>query len=404
VPSVCFYFQVHQPYRLKPYSVWRVGRDPDYFDDGLNRFIVERVAQKCYLPANRAILDLIRRTDGAFRCAYSITGTALEQMRRWAPAALASFQELAATGSVELIGETYYHSLAALYDVGELRAQVDLHGRLVGELFGQRPRVFRNTELIYDDRIGREAHALGFRAILAEGCDDVLGERSPDFVYEVAGASDTRLLCRNYRLSDDIAFRFSNRGWSEFPLTADRFAGWVHRVSGNGDSVHLFMDYETFGEHQWAETGIFAFLAHLPQEVNRHPDWGFHTPSEVVARYPSRGPLAFARTRSWADQERDLTAWRGNPMQDAAFAEVYGLKQAVLARGDEALLATWRRLQTSDHFYYMCTKWFADGDVHAYFSPYPSPYEASINYRNALADFAGRVGVGATAAAAAARE
>jgi len=221
--------------------------------------------------------------------------------------------------------------------------------------------------------------------MLAEGADDVLGWRSPNFVYRMA-QSDTALLLKNYKLSDDIAFRFSNHQWNDFPLTADKFARWVHGVSGNGDTVNLFMDYETFGEHQWSETGIFQFLDHLPEALLKHPHWDFRTPSEVIDRYPQVATMGFPRTVSWADVERDLTAWRGNDMQNRALSRIYALKDRVMRRNNPALLALWRKLQTSDHFYYMCTKWFADGDVHAYFSPYESPYEAFINYMNAVSD------------------
>lgn len=385
MPSVCFYFEVHQPFRVRTYDAFQIGESHDYFDDKLNREVMRKVANKCYLPANAAIQRLIERYDGRFRVAYSITGVAIEQMKLYAPDVLESFQRLVATGAVELLAETYYHSLSALYDVVEFRAQVEMHTRLMQELFGVTPRVFRNTELIYDDRIGREVAAMGFKAMIAEGADDVLDWRSPNFVYKMADA-DTALLLKNYRLSDDIAFRFSNRQWNDFPLTSDKFARWVHGVSGSGDTVNLFMDYETFGEHQWHETGIFQFLDHLPGALLAHPHWNFRTPSEVVDGYPWIAPMSFQRTTSWADVERDLTAWRGNDMQNRALARIYELGERVKRRNNPSLLSLWRKLQTSDHFYYMCTKWFADGDVHAYFSPYESPYEAFINYMNALSD------------------
>jgi alpha-amylase len=389
MPSVCFYFQVHQPFRLKPYRVGVVGTDHDYFDDVNNGAIMRKVANKCYLPANQKMLDLIRRHDGRFRISYAITGVCIEQMKLYAPEVLDSFVALAETGCVEFVGETYYHSLSALYDEDEFRAQVLQHSALMQATFGQRPKVFRNTELIYDDRVGRLATELGFEAVLTEGADDVLGWRSPNFVYQApAGA---KLLLKNYKLSDDIAFRFSNRGWDEFPLTSEKFASWVHRVDGAGDVVNLFMDYETFGEHQWSDTGIFDFLDHMPSRVLDAPQWSFLTPSEVIRRYPVISEMSFPRTVSWADMERDLTAWRGNGMQDSSFARIYALGQAVRERNNPVLREIWRRLQTSDHFYYMCTKWFADGDVHAYFSPYESPYEAFINYANVMEDLSEHV-------------
>jgi alpha-amylase len=384
MPSVCFYFEVHQPFRLKPYGVFSIGKDHQYFDEQKNAEILRKVARKCYLPANRAILDLIRRFDGAFRVSYSITGVAIEQMRLYAPEVLESFRDLVNTGAVELLGETYYHSLSSIFDEAEFRDQVHQHSQLMQSEFGQKPRVFRNTELIYDDRIAHMVQDLGFHGVVAEGADDILDWRSPNFVYR--SSAGIPLLLKNYRLSDDIAFRFSNRGWTDFPLTADKFASWVHRVSGAGDTVNLFMDYETFGEHQWEDTGIFEFLRHLPEHVRRHPDWSFNTPSEVIARYPTVATLPFHRTVSWADVERDLTAWRGNTMQERAFRQIYALSDEIRSRNNPELLDVWRKLQTSDHFYYMCTKWFADGDVHAYFSPYESPYEAFIAFMNVQRD------------------
>jgi alpha-amylase len=385
MPSVCCYFEVHQPYRVRAYDVFQVGRYHDYFDDKLNREVMQKVARKCYLPTNAAMLRLIERYRGEFRIAFSISGVALEQMRSYAPEVVDSFRQLLATGAVELLAETYYHSLAVLYDAAEFREQVALHTRLMQTTFGVTPRVFRNTELIYDDRIGREVAALGYRGMLAEGADDVLDWRSPNFVYG-APDSELHLLLKNYRLSDDIAFRFSNRSWADYPLTADKFAGWVHQVSGGADTVNLFMDYETFGEHHWSETGIFEFLDHLPGAVLAQPTWNFRTPSEVLASYEPVASLPFPRTVSWADLERDLSAWSGNDMQNRALERIYALGPRVKRRNNPALLALWRKLTGSDNFYYMCTKWFGDGDVHAYFSPYESPYEAFINYMNALDD------------------
>ncbi len=385
MPSVCFYFEVHQPYRLKPYGALQVGRDHEYFDDALNAEVLRKVANKCYLPANESMERLIERTDGRFRVSYAITGVAIEQMKRFAPAALDSFVRLAKSGSVEVIAETYYHSLAALYDKDEYRAQIELEIELVQKELGQTPRVFRNTELIYDDDIGQYIADLGFDAILVEGADDVLAWRSPNFVYRVPGR-ETRLLAKNYKLSDDIAFRFSNRAWKEFPLTANKFVQWVHGHSGAGDVINLFMDYETFGEHQWRETGIFDFLEHLPDLLFTHPQWDILTPSEVIERYPALGELSFDRTVSWADAGRDVSAWRGNEMQQRALSEVYSLGPEIKRRNNSHLLQLWRRLQTSDHFYYMATKSASDAEVHDYFSPYEGPYDAFIHYMNVMKD------------------
>ena len=400
MPSVCFYFQVHQPYRVKRYSYFQIKNDHLYFDDDKNGTVLKKVAEKCYLPTNAMMLELIKRYSGEFRISYSVTGTAIEQMKLYCPEALKSFERLAETGAVEFIDETYFHSLAAVYEPDEFREQVAQHRALMKSLFGQTPRVFRNTELIYSDEVGKLVSELGFDAIIAEGVDDVLGWRSPNYLYSVprsiTGGREVKLLLKNYRLSDDIAFRFSNRGWPEWPLSAEKFAGWVHQISGNGDVLNLFMDYVTFGEHPWVDTGIFEFMRHLPEHVLKKPDWNFRTVSQVADLYPSRAELPFHRLTSWADIERDLTAWRGNRIQNSALELAYQMGRELKRRDPlpgegpgfaNELLDTWRKLLTSDHFYYMCTKWFADGDVHAYFSPYESPYEAFINYMNVLRDF-----------------
>jgi len=385
MPNVCFYFQVHQPWRLRQYSLFEVGENHDHFSDDLNGRVMKKVAAKCYLPANRLMLELIHRHRGRFKIAYSISGVAIEQMKRFAPEVLDSFRELAATGCVEFLGETCYHSLAALADEEEFKLQVREHSEMVVSTFGQQPRVFRNTELIYNDRIGELASQLGFAGIAAEGADDVLGWRSPNYLYRHPGTG-LRLFLKNYKLSDDVAFRFSNRGWPEFPLTAEKYARWLHAVSGGGEIVNLFMDYETFGEHQWQETGIFEFMRALPAQLFTKADWGFVTPSQALGCAQPVSEMSFARTVSWADTERDVSAWLGNELQHEAFKRLYELGPDLRKRNNPAALGMWRRLQTSDHFYYMCTKWYADGDVHAYFSPYESPYEAFINFMNVLAD------------------
>ncbi|MEK7795108.1 MAG: glycoside hydrolase family 57 protein [Candidatus Hydrogenedentota bacterium] len=386
MPSVCCYFQVHQPFRIRRFSYFDSSKEFDYFDDQANAQILRKVAQKCYLPTNELMLRMIEEHEGRFRIAYSISGVAIDQFAKYSPETLESFQKLAATGCVEFLGETYYHSLASIYSPTEFERQVKLHSQLMQRHFGVKPTVFRNTELIYDDAIGRAVSRMGYRGVIAEGADDILDWRSPNYVYKVAGG-EASLLLKNYRLSDDVAFRFSNRDWSHYPLTADTFARWIHRVNGAGEVVNLFMDYETFGEHQWETTGIFEFMKHLPKEIFQHPDWNFRTPSEVVEEYDSVAELPFHRTTSWADVERDLTAWRGNSMQTKALSTVYGLEEAVELVDDPQVYDVWRKLQTSDHFYYMCTKWFADGDVHAYFSPFETPYDAFLNYENILKDF-----------------
>jgi alpha-amylase len=391
--DVVFYFQVHQPFRLRRYTFFDIGVSDRYFDDVENARIVRRVAEKCYLPMNALVLHLVEQTEGRFRCAYSVSGTALDQMERWTPETLESFVRLARTGSVEFLAETSHHSLSGLFDLEEFRAQVEGHAQRIERLFGRRPTAFRNTELVVDERIARAAEEMGFRAILGEGADHLLGWRSPHRVYRPEGCERIKILLRSYKLSDDIAFRFSNRGWSEWPLTADKFAHWVHQVPRADTVIGLFMDYETFGEHQWSETGIFKFMEHMPREVLRDGRFRFRTPSEVAAERDPVARLSIPHPVSWADVERDLTAWLGNPMQRAANEALYALRATVVRAaegGASEVLDNWRRLSTSDHLYYMCTKWFSDGDVHKYFSPYASPHDAFIAFMNVLDDLARR--------------
>jgi alpha-amylase len=380
--SICMYFQVHQPWRLRHVSPFD-NEGADLFCRDTNAAVMRKVAHKCYLPANRKLLQLIERHQGRFRFAFSITGVAIEQMQEFAPEVLESFRQLASTGCVEFLAETYYHSLSALRDPAEFREQVSLHTALIQRMFGQTPRVLRNTELIYSDEIGNLVADMGYRAVLAEGADDILVGRSPNYLY-CHPNRDLAVLAKNYRLSDDIAFRFSDQGWMEWPLTSGKFASWVHAHAGNAELINLFMDYETFGEHQWESTGIFDFLDAMPRDLLTAPDWSFRMPSEVVRDVPIRGVLSYPRVTSWADQERDVSAWLGNRMQQEAFDALHKLGPQVRERNNPAALALWRKLSTSDHFYYMCTKWFSDGDVHAYFSPYEGPYDAFINYMTAL--------------------
>jgi len=381
--AICFYFQVHQPYRLRPFTIF--DTESNYFDEMQNMQICRKVADKCYLPANRLLLELIARHKGKFRVSYSITGILLEQLEHYAPEVLASFQELAATGCVEFLAETYYHSLSFLFSKTEFIDQVKMHMEAVERYFGQQPKVFRNTELIYNNSLPEAVGRIGsFDAILAEGADHVLGYRSPNYVYRSPGPDGIKLLLKNYRLSDDIAFRFSNRYWSEWPLKAEKFAGWINAVNGNGTVVNLFMDYETFGEHQWDHTGIFHFLKELPEELLRHPDNRFLTCGEAARAYDSVDVIEVPHLTSWADSERDVSAWMGNPMQESALHELYQLESLVKQTDDKDLLRDWRCLQVSDHFYYMCTKYFSDGDVHKYFNPYESPYDSYINFMNVL--------------------
>ena len=380
--SVCFYFQMHQPHRLRRYSVF--DADPFYFDTPRNQAILQKVATKCYLPATRLILELVRRHQGRFRVAYSLTGTLVEQLRDFCPEVIDLIRQLTATGHCELLGETYHHSLSFLYSRDEFRQQVELHDQLMQQTFNYRPTVFRNTELIYNNELAHFVASWGrYNAIIAEGADHVLGYRSPAYPYTPPGSPELRLLLKNYRLSDDIAFRFSNRGWSEWPLTADKFARWVHQINGDGFMCNLFMDYETFGEHQWEDTGIFRFLEALPDEVFKLGD-DFCTPSQCAADYAPVGDYDVPHMISWADTERDLSAWLGNAMQSNALHELYKLERPIKDSRDAHVISDWRKLTTSDHFYYMCTKYFADGDVHKYFNPYESPYDSYINFMNVL--------------------
>jgi len=383
MPSVCFYFQVHQPIRLRHYTVF--DKNDQYFDDYKNGSICRKVANKCYLPANRLLLEMIRRYDGRFRIAYSVTGLLLEQLERYSPEVMSTFDALAETGCVEFLAETYYHSLSFLYSRNEFAEQINKHVEAINYFFGQRPRIFRNTELIYNNDLAALIESMGcFDGIITEGADHILGYRSPNFVYQPKGCNHLKLLLKNYSLSDDIAFRFSNRDWPQWPLTADKFAQWVSNVNGNGNIVNLFMDYETFGEHQWEDTGIFDFMRHLPEEVLRHPDNDFKTPSEVIQSYGSADEVDVPHIISWADTERDLSAWLGNAMQSNAIHELYRIEKKIKNTKDDKIIGDWRKLQASDHFYYMCTKYFADGDVHKYFNPYDSPYDSYINFMNVL--------------------
>ncbi|HEY6160448.1 MAG TPA: glycoside hydrolase family 57 protein [Bacteroidia bacterium] len=386
MPSICFYFQVHQPFRIRNYSFFEIGRSHFYEDEQKNREILDKIAHKCYLRTNAKMLELIRRHEGRFRISYSISGVALEQFAKYRPDVLQSFIDLADTGCVEFLSETYAHSLSFLFSKEEFVRQVKKHAQLIKKYFRQEPKVFRNTELIYNNELAAFVEKLGYKALLCEGVDWLLNGRSPNFLYSPVGSSSIKLLLKNYRLSDDIAFRFSDKGWKEFPLTADKFKNWVHSIAGNGETVNLFMDYETFGEHQWESTGIFDFLDHLPGEILSHPDFDFKTPSEVVAAYPARDVYDAHNFISWADTERDLSAWLSNSMQQEAARRIYSIEKEVKNSGSADLLEVWEKLQTSDHFYYMCTKFWNDGDVHKYFSPHDSPYDAYLYYMNIFSD------------------
>ena len=384
--NICLYFHVHQPFRLRKYNIFDIKRNHNYFDDKKNKEVLLKVAHKCYLPANKLMLELIRKHP-EFKVSYSITGVIIEQFERYCPQVLQSFKDLAATGQVEFVAETYYHSLAFLHSTQEFFDQVDLQVKTIQKHFNQTPVVFRNTELIFNNHLAWHMQQKGYKAILAEGADHIMQWRSPNYVYHAKTAPHIKLLLKNYKLSDDIAFRFGNRSWGEYPLTADKYAAWVD--STDGEIINLFMDYETFGEHQWADTGIFTFMKHLPEYLIAR-GIGFVTPSEA-ADLEAKGELDIHNFISWADIERDLSAWMGNKLQDSALQEIYKIEEMVKETRDPQIIDDWRKLQTSDHFYYMCIKYFSDGDVHKYFNPYDSPYDGFIIFMNILNDLLYRI-------------
>ncbi len=389
--AICFYFQVHQPDRLRQYRFFDIGNDSNYYDEFANRTILNRVAQRCYIPMNNLLLDIIGKCGKQFKFAFSISGAVIEQFEKYAPEVLESFKRLADTGCVEFLAETYSHSLSSLVDINEFQRQVKLHAALIHKHFGVKPKAFRNTELIYSDQIGATVAKMGYTCMLTEGARHILGWKSPNFVYTNAINPKLKLLLRNFTLSDDIAFRFSDRSWNNWPVDVDKYIAWLSDSIKEGQVINLFMDYETFGEHQRVSTGIFDFFKALPEAVLSRTDFQFCTPSEVARKYEPVAALDVPFPISWADEERDTTAWLGNELQNEAFNKLYALSDRVLAAEDESITHDWLKLQESDHFYYMCTKFFSDGMVHNYFNPYDTPYEAFINYMNVLSDFALRV-------------
>lgn len=386
--NICMYFQVHQPYRIKKYRVFDIGNSSSYFDandstDLNNRRVFEKVATKCYLPANKVFLELLEKHP-EFKISYSLSGVFMEQAEEFMPEVIESFQELVSTGRVEILSETYYHSLSFLFSQEEFESQIRLHRERVEKLFGLTPSIFRNTELIYNNDIGRIIEELGYKGILTEGADKILGWQSPNYLYHAEGTRNLKLLLKNYKLSDDIAFRFSEKSWKEHPLTAEKYSHWISIPQG--DVINLFMDYETFGEHQWEDSGIFDFLRHFPSEILKNEHNKFVTPSEAVATLETRASLSIPNYISWADTERDLSAWMSNSIQHDAMQKLFSVEKRIMESNDQELIRDWRKLTTSDHFYYMCTKWFSDGDVHKYFNPYETPYDAFITFMNVLND------------------
>ena len=389
--SICLYFQVHQPTRLRLYRFFDIGKDSHYYDDFANRTILRRVAQRCYLPMNELLLNLIKQNGGKFKVAFSISGSVLEQFDRYGPEVIDSFRRVADTGCVEFLSETYYHSLASLASPAEFKHQVLKHKAAIEHYFGVTPKAFRNTELIYSDAIGEMVYEMGFKTMLTEGARHVLAWKSPNYVYSGALAPKLNLLLKNSSLSDDIAFRFSDRSWNNWPLTGEKYLGWIKSAADKDEIVNLFMDYETFGEHQKAQSGIFEFMKFLPEVILNDGTFEFVTPSEATKKHKAIGTLDVPDPISWADEERDVTAWLGNELQNDAYGKLYGLTEKLSILNNEDLWADFGHLQESDHFYYMCTKFFSDGAVHKYFNPYDTPYEAFINYMNVLSDFILRV-------------
>ncbi|MBP5218697.1 MAG: glycoside hydrolase family 57 protein [Bacteroidales bacterium] len=387
--SICLYFQVHQPTRLRLYRFFDIGKDSHYYDDFADRTILQRIARRCYLPMNKLLLDLIEKHKGDFKVTFSITGSALEQFDRYEPEVIDSFRKLADTGCVEFLAETYYHSLASLASASEFKHQVEKHSKAIEDHFGIKPTAFRNTELIYSDAIGKQVYDLGFKTMLAEGAKHILGWKSPDYIYTNPLQKHLKLLLRNYTLSDDIAFRFSDQGWKDWPLTGEKFLSWLK--AADGDIVNLFMDYETFGEHQKEASGIFEFMRYLPEALLGDGSFEFTTPTLAARKHKAIAEISVPDAISWADEERDITAWLGNELQQDAYNKLYEQTEKLALVNDPVLWEDFGHLQESDHFYYMSTKFFSDGEVHSYFNPYNTPYEAFINYMNALSDFIIRI-------------
>lgn len=389
--AICLNFQVHQPVRLKRYRFFQIGNDYHYYDDFQNKYILNRIAERCYLPMNKILLELIEKYPNRFKVSFSVTGTAMEQFENYHPEVLESFRTLAKTGQVEFLAETYYHSLSSLKSKDEFIEQVNDHIKALKKYFDYSPVSFRNTEMIYSDTIAEIVDDMGFDTMLTEGAKHILGWKSPNFLYCYASNPRLKLLLRNFKLSDDIAFRFSNQNWIEWPLTAEKFVSWIQALPAKEELINLFLDYETFGEHQYQETGIFDFMKSLPEFVFASKNLEFITPGEASEKLQPVAGIHVDHPISWADEERDLTAWLGNELQKDAFEKIYLLENRLKKSGNEELIKVWRNLQTSDHFYYMSTKWFSDGDVHKYFNPYGSPYEAYINYMNVFSDFSNRI-------------
>ena len=390
--SICIYFQIHHPERLRKYQFFDIGKKHNYFDNYANRSELEDLAENCYLPANALLLDLIKKYEGKFKVAFSISGSAIDQLEMHTPEVIRSFQELAQTGQVEFLAETYSHSLASLSeDTDEFELQVKRHSAAIKELFGKKPVTFRNTSLIYSDKIGKRVADLGFKTMLTDGAKHVLGWKSPNFVYKNALDENLNLLLKNSKLSDDIAIRFSDRNWSEYPLTSEKYVDWVSHSLQETEVLNLFVNYEVIGHYNRAESGIFDFLRYFIQQIVENPNYQFLLPKEVTKKHTAKDILPVPYPISWTDEERDITSWLGNELQKEAFTELFKIQPLVKKKKNAELNEDYSRLQASEHFYFMRTKLFSGADYHKYILPYESPYEAFINYMNVLSDFIERV-------------
>ena len=390
--SICIYFQIHHPERLRKYQFFDIGKKHNYFDNYANRSELEDLAENCYLPANALLLDLIKQYEGKFKVAFSISGSAIDQLEMHTPEVIRSFQELAQTGQVEFLAETYSHSLASLSeDTDEFELQVKRHSAAIKELFGKKPVTFRNTSLIYSDKIGKRVADLGFKTMLTDGAKHVLGWKSPNFVYKNALDENLNLLLKNSKLSDDIAIRFSDKNWSEYPLTSEKYVDWVSHSLQDTEVLNLFMNYEVIGHYNRAESGIFDFLRYFIQQIAENPNYQFLLPKEVTKKHTAKDILPVPYPISWTDEERDITSWLGNELQKEAFTELFKIQPLVKKKKNAELNEDYSRLQASEHFYFMRTKLFSGADYHKYILPYESPYEAFINYMNVLSDFIERV-------------
>ncbi|MDN3690155.1 glycoside hydrolase family 57 protein [Cyclobacterium jeungdonense] len=383
--NICLSFQVHQPFRLRKFPFFDIGEAVDYFDDAANTAVLKRVATKCYLPSNKLLLKLFQKHGKEFRVSFSISGTFLDQCEQYMPEVIESFKKLAETGNVEFLGETYAHSLSAMKSKEEFIRQVNAHAEKIESLFGERPIAFRNTELIYADFIGETVYEMGYKVMLTKGSDWVLGWKCPNYMYSNCANPNLRLLFKNYHLSDDISIRFSDRSWTEWPLTAEKFVHWLKAIPQEEEIVNLFMDYGTFGEHQDAKTGIFDFLGEFPEKVLKQENLKFITPSEA-ALLPNMGDFAIPYPLSLENEDRNLTAWLSNDMQQDALDTLYDLEDKVVNCQDTKLRKDWLYLQSIDHLYYMSTKGSSGSNLHTSFSPYNSPFAAFINYMNVLTD------------------